>query len=638
MEAMLQAQGSGSKTFIHELMSFEIKDIPPDLPHHASMVLVQALILQSTVFARIWVAFVASKKKRSWYDIQFENLCQFADLCEEDVHEFHDLCTRQVDTPIPQCVYHVPRTWWTFWSKVTPIQSFQGMAIWSGSPLPFANSPLAIDAKFSPTENLRGTYLWALQGHECDTDVQNALCSALRCNTTRVILGLPTARVNLQERILKFCEESNGWRAYAGVKPVTHRLTYVCTKLKRYVTLDWFVLQPPDYEGPHLDLSVYISGLSSLARKGRGVYRMPPLSVYCTAGKKSLRDYFWEHWETLSRDRQGLFAEKHTDWSAVRNNMNQANYLAKWSPVRWIRKLHAFSEIRGSDVGNKGCFVYVIYNARTSQMYVGETGRKSDKSVLERFASHLSTLRAKPSSWSFKEAKVYPAIRDVGVGEWVIMPLQQTRKHNALSLEAMWMKKLQSSPNVRKGHKGVKWRLLRRVGGAQQRHTAKEIQVAVHHALTVKRNPTPLHAALNLLIASKTAVDKRTHYRLYQRVCDRLKRATGVWLPYRLPVPYPQTNGTEARELRRDFKSLTDLIIVPGIIRKYLNSVMCPVGVKGPCVKQILCTSTVNIPWVKVEQLACMSCQCSQLPASVPRVGGCAVIRGDEAISTVFLI
>ena len=129
MEAVLQAQGSGSKTFIREPMSFEIKDIPPDLPHHASMVIVQALILRSTVFARIWMAFVASRKKRSWYDIQFENLCQFADLCEEYVLEFHDLCTRQVDTPIPQCVYHVPRTWWNFWPKVTPIQCFQGMAI-----------------------------------------------------------------------------------------------------------------------------------------------------------------------------------------------------------------------------------------------------------------------------------------------------------------------------------------------------------------------------------------------------------------------------------------------------------------------------------------------------------------------------
>ena len=365
--------------------------------------------------------------------------------------------------------------------------------------------------------------------------------------------GSPHCTSTIQEWVLKFCEEGNGWRAYAGVKPVTHRLTYASTRLKRDVTLDWFVIQPPDYEGPHLDLNVYISGLSSLARKGRGVYRMPPPSVYCTAGKKSLRDNFSEHWETVSRDRQRLFAEKQTDWSAVRNNMNQANYLAKWSPVRWIRKLHAFSEISGSDVGNKGCFVYVIYNARTSQMYVGETGRKSDKSVFERFDSHLSTLRAKPSSSSFKVAKVYRTICDVGIAEWVNMPLQQTRKHNALSLEAMWMKKLQSSVNVRKGHKGVNWRLWRRVGGAKQRHTAKEFKVAVPHALIVRRNPTPLHAALNLLIASKTAVDKCTHYRLYQRVCDRLKCATVVRLPYRLPVPYPQKNGIEARELRRDF-------------------------------------------------------------------------------------
>ena len=77
-------------------------------------------------------------------------------------------------------------------------------------------------------------------------------------------------------------------------------------------------------------------------------------------------------------------------------------------------------------MGTKGCFVYAIYNASTSQLYVGETDHKSDKSVLDRFASHVSTLRAKPSSWGFKEAKVYRAIRDVGLGEWAIMPLQQT--------------------------------------------------------------------------------------------------------------------------------------------------------------------------------------------------------------------
>ena len=216
------------------------------------------------------------------------------------------------------------------------------------------------------------------------------------------------------------------------------------------------------------------------------------------------------------------------------------------------------------------------------------------------------------------------------------MPLQPTQKHNALSLEAMWMKRLQSSLNVRRGHKGVNWRLLRRVGGTRQRHTAKELKTAVHHALSLRRDPTPLHAALNLLIASKTAVDKQTHYRLYQKTRDRLKRATGVWLPYRLPVPYPQSNGTEARELRRDFKSLTDLMPVPGIIRKYINSVMCPIGVKGPSVKQVLCASNVSIPWHKVQKFACSQCTCSQLPASIPRIDGCAVIRGAEAISTVF--
>ena len=101
-------------------------------------------------------------------------------------------------------------------------------------------------------------------------------------------------------------------------------------------------------------------------------------------------------------------------------------------------------------------------------------------------------------------------------------------------------------------------------------------------------------------------------------------------------MPYPQTNGTKACELRHNFKSLTDLIPVPGIIRKYLNSVMCPIGVKGPSVKQVLCQSNVNVPWSKVEQFACAYCECSKLPASIPRVDGCAVIRGKDAVSTVF--
>ena len=105
----------------------------------------------------------------------------------------------------------------------------------------------------------------------------------------------------------------NGWRAFAGAKPITHRLTYASTKLKRDVSLDWYVLQPHDYEGPHLDLSVYIAGLSSLARKGKGIYRMPPPTLYYTLGKKSLRDLFWEHWNALCHECTRLIAEKQID-------------------------------------------------------------------------------------------------------------------------------------------------------------------------------------------------------------------------------------------------------------------------------------------------------------------------------------
>ena len=32
-------------------------------------------------------------------------------------------------------------------------------------------------------------------------------------------------------------------------------------------------------------------------------------------------------------------------WSLVRQNINHANYLTTWSPVRWIRKQHAFTEV-----------------------------------------------------------------------------------------------------------------------------------------------------------------------------------------------------------------------------------------------------------------------------------------------------
>ena len=244
------------------------------------------------------------------------------------------------------------------------------------------------------------------------------------------------------------------------------------------------MLQAPDYVGPHLDLSVYIASLCSLARRGRGTYRLPPPQIYCTAGKKSLCDHFWEHWNALCSERTSLLTAPQVDWTRLRQNINHGNYLAKWSPVRWIRKLHAFSELGDSDVGVKGCFVYCIYKARTSQMYVGETGRKTDRSVVDHFTTHLSTLRAKPSSWALKEAKVYRTIRDIEVGEWVIMPLQPTQKQNALSLEAMWMRRLQSSLNVRRGHKGVNRRLLRRPGGTRQRHMAKELKPAVHHALS----------------------------------------------------------------------------------------------------------------------------------------------------------
>ena len=292
------------------------------------------------------------------HPITFDDLCCFADLCEEYIHEFHELCTLQTDTPVDKCVYHVPKTWWTLWSKITDIQCYRGMTIWSGSPLPVAHSPLAVGAKFSPTENWRRTHLWAVRGHDSDTDVRNDICNALACTSTRVILGLPTASVTLQEWVLKFCEKGNGWRAFAGVKPVTHRLTYASSKLKRDVSQDWFVLQTPDYDGPHVDPSVYIAGLSSLARRGRGMYRMPPPQIYCTAGKKSLRDYFREHWNALCAERNSLLTANQVDWTQVRQNMNHANYLAKWSPVRWIRKLHAFSEVSGSDVGTKGCFVY----------------------------------------------------------------------------------------------------------------------------------------------------------------------------------------------------------------------------------------------------------------------------------------
>ena len=74
----------------------------------------------------------------------------------------------------------------------------------------------------------------------------------------------------------------------------------------------------------------------------------------------------------------------------------------------------------------------------------------------------------------------------------------------------------------------------------------------------------------------------------------------------------------------------------PKALKSYLRAVTVFVAKRCSAVRDVLCTKGTNLSWSQLQQRSAMSCQCSSLPADMPRVDGCVAVRDMRQLRALF--
>jgi hypothetical protein len=140
---------------------------------------------------------------------------------------------------------------------------------------------------------------------------------------------------------------------------------------------------------------------------------------------------------------------------------------------------------------------------------------------------------------------------------------------------------------------------------------------------------------LELLVAATPILEGRERTALYHVVKRKVKRDTGVNLPYQLVIPYPAGRNSFPRVMK---ETLTKAMIIAGYpepLRHYYLNITRFVGKRGDRVADLVCSRTINIPSAKMKERLEGPCNCKSLDPALNRVEGCVVVRDEEGLRSL---
>ena len=620
------------------------------------------LVTNHPFLHRLWVQFHRSASNLHWSMISDQECHTFCTETLGYAANLKSACT------IHQSWWEPNEPWWHTWQHL-----IQPDAVWGVSA---SSVGASLGAFGGPTSKYELSY-GALPLHEVvfsarlivylaqpgvTTDEFSSLLTSSQ-HVEVIILGVPqcdehwmTFAAQLTQTGIAFCayeEKLSQSQPYGSSTRSRHSLRSFrapCVSLF-FITRDTLhsTRQPNGFVfcAPPFDMHLYIASLSTRSKHGRGTWSMPPKHCYQTVGKGLIKCMLLESLRRLQVVRQHLYLRDTnylsnlTIGQKLSAHLDEMRALLKYTNYTWIRRIIGVSKALYAPFDKTQSVVYVVFSLIDGTVYVGRTGR----SIVERFIEHLNggiraafhLRRGEPEFLDGLE--LYAAMARHGIENFLILPLQVSTPERLPSVERRWIKFFGKHVyNTRDVSQPchLRWRFFKRIPASSEVLHRQRVKTTVGQLLSNHRRVNmSVPALLDLMCESQSMVTRAHWIELWRIVKLKIHQRTGVHIPRELAIPYAASNETPPMSLTHFVKSTIMQAPLPLPLRHYLCSVTRLQAVGGKRVRDLLCTTRINVPWKRLCHIADQRCGCAHV-RDVTKVQGCVCTRLHADWVTLF--